>query len=178
MTNAFKCIVWLLLNNKCDITLNLVVNLLSLTLKNNCIAIFHSFFHIYFEYFLLINKTMVTSVTMFLKSLALAITLGAMLLHIHLHKAHIDHLVDNSSALTLGTHFQFSTFSTCAFAMFTIHFSFNTNWWMSSQVQFFERSFDCDLVIGTLLTMISSLFDTLKRFFALLIINLAFLFIA
>lgn len=115
-----------------------------------------------------------TSVTFMLEGFAFALTLRANLLRLHSHYSHIDLLHVLSSALAFGTGLEFTIVGTWTFAFWTIDIPFDSRSGVSSNVQFFQRSFYGYLMIGTLLSVISSILDALKLFLSHLVIDLTF----
>lgn len=113
MTNALKSRVWLLLDCKSNIALDLVRYLFTLPRKDNGIAILHSFFYVNLKSLGLLFQTMAPAyMTLLFEGFALALAFRALLLHLHPHHAHIYILHNGSSSLALGACLEFSIFGT------------------------------------------------------------------
>lgn len=167
----------LLLDCKNYVTLDHVGHLLAHLFKLDGVAILHASLHINTEQLLFVHQPASPAVrTLFCECFALALTLGALLLHFHLHHAHVDPLRGLPSALTLLADLHLAALSASALTLAAIHLAIDVEVRVSPVVQLLESGFDRQFLRGSFLpaVLISSLLEPINLIEALLVVDLAF----
>jgi len=115
--------VWLLFDSEDNITWNHVWNLLSFSLKYNCISISHAFFNMDVQLLILIDDFFAFAVwTIAICDLTFPTTPIASNLHLHLHpNAHLNLLHYHTLAIAFRTLFLLAIFRACASALRTVN---------------------------------------------------------
>jgi hypothetical protein len=132
--------VRLLLNREYDIALNHVRNLFSHLFEFDCVASFHAPFHVDAKQLLFVHQSSAAAVrTLLGESFPFTRTLGTLLLHFHLHHAHVDSLRCLASAFTLIAHLHLSTLSACTLTLTAVNLAINVEVRLSPDVQFLKR---------------------------------------
>ena len=160
-----------------DIALNHVRNLFSHLFEFDCVASFHAPLHIDTKQLLLVHESPTAAVrALFRECFPFTLALGTLLLHFHLHHAHVNSLRCLASAFTLITNLHLSAFSACTLAFTAVNLAIDVEVRLSPDVQLLKRGLNSKLLSGAFLTsvLVSALFESLNLIDALLVVNLPF----
>jgi hypothetical protein len=113
VTDALEQWVLLLTQLKNDIRLKHIKHLFTLSFESNGVTGVHATFYLNDELFVVVNKPLSLTVlaVLFVDS-SFALAIPTRLLHLHLHKAHLDILDGHPLAVALGTNLLLATLST------------------------------------------------------------------
>lgn len=116
--------MWSLLDDKDEITSGLIGHLLTFFLKELLVSIAHSLLDVDLKQFSLLNQSVPSAFLAVCGSgCSFTSTLRTVLLHLHLHDAHVDHLQNHSLAIAFWARLQLTVLGPGASAVRAIYVS-------------------------------------------------------
>jgi len=140
-----------------NVALNLLRNLLSLSLKCNLVSIGHASLNIYSKCFSLLNHFLPTTAwTNFSKNFSFTSALVAGLLHLHLHHSHLNVLCNLAWSFAGRTLFKVTTFCARSLAGLAVNITSDSVFCRSSRIQFLKWGLHCNFVVRSLSSAVST----------------------